>query len=126
MTAMQTHQRQAIARVAAPLVFLLLATLGVVAVRSALDDTASAPPAKVRTTTAETSARKPATAAKTPAKKQAKKQTAEPAGQYYRVQAGDTFETIAQANGTTVDQLRRLNPDVDPVALQIGQQIRVG
>ena len=38
---------------------------------------------------------------------------------------GDTLETVAEEQGTTVERLLILNPDVDPVALTIGQRIRV-
>ena len=41
------------------------------------------------------------------------------------IKAGDTFETVAEQYGTTVEELRELNPRVDPVALTIGQRIRV-
>jgi LysM repeat protein len=117
----ETGVRQAIARVAAPLAFLLLATLGVVAVRSALDDPASTPPPAA--TTANTAT---ATTATAPAE-QPTTATA-PAGQgtFYSVRQGDTLESIAASNDTTVEQLLILNPGIDPVALRIGQRIRVG
>lgn len=41
----------------------------------------------------------------------------------YNVQSGDTFFTLAQRFGTTVEALRRANPNVNPNALQIGQRI---
>ncbi|QHJ72286.1 D-alanyl-D-alanine carboxypeptidase family protein [Planococcus halotolerans] len=41
----------------------------------------------------------------------------------YTIQAGDTFWKIANDHGTTVDQLLALNPDFDPLTLQIGDQI---
>jgi LysM repeat protein len=41
------------------------------------------------------------------------------------VQRGDTLESIAQKFDTTVDDLLRLNPDIDPLALSPGQRIRV-
>ena len=43
----------------------------------------------------------------------------------YRVQRGDTLESIAAKFHTTVDDLLQLNPDVDPLALSPGQRIRV-
>ncbi|MBD0338305.1 MAG: LysM peptidoglycan-binding domain-containing protein [Thermoleophilia bacterium] len=52
--------------------------------------------------------------------------TATTAGRFYRVRAGDTLESIASQNGTTVERLLELNPGIDPVALRIGQRIRVG
>ena len=35
----------------------------------------------------------------------------------YKVKAGDTFSSIAAANGVTVDELKALNPGKDPNAL---------
>ena len=104
------------ARVAAPLAFLVLATLGVVAVRAALDEgESSRPPA---TTAVETAA---------PTTETAPTGTTETTeGSFYRVRAGDTLESIASQSGTTVERLLELNPGIDPVALRIGQRIRVG
>jgi LysM repeat protein len=105
------------ARVAAPLAFLVLATLGIVAVREALNESPSTRPAT--TTTVETA---PTTE---PAETEtAPRTTAE--GTFYRVRAGDTLESIAAQSGTSVEELLELNPGIDPVALRIGQRIRVG
>ena len=41
----------------------------------------------------------------------------------YTIREGDTFETIAFEQGTTVEELQALNPDVDPNSLQVGQKI---
>jgi|SRR5215208_504515 len=114
---MQPRQRNWLARVAAPLAFLVLATLGVVAVRAALQEDDSAATATVTvTTTTETTTNKQTTTGSTTKRR----------GKYYRVQSGDTLETIAEKHGTTVDALLELNPGIDPVALNIGQRIRVG
>ncbi|ADL12746.1 LysM peptidoglycan-binding domain-containing protein [Acetohalobium arabaticum] len=43
----------------------------------------------------------------------------------YQIQAGDTFYEVAKRFGTTVEELQRLNPDVNPDALLIGQTICV-
>jgi LysM repeat protein len=105
-----------VARVAAPLAFLVLATLGIVAVRSALNESPSTRPATtqtVATTAPETDTATTETTGTTE-------------GQFYRVQAGDTLESIASRSGTTVERLLELNPGIDPVALRIGQRIRVG
>ena len=105
-----------LARYAAPAAFLLAATIAVLIVRAALTDgdAATTPPAAtttVRTTT--TTQPGPGT-------------TTTPAGaQFYTIQAGDTLADVAEQYDTTVEQLLVLNPDVDPVALTIGQRIRV-
>ncbi|WP_051412131.1 lytic transglycosylase [Halonatronum saccharophilum] len=44
---------------------------------------------------------------------------------FYRVRPGDTFYLIARDLGTTVEELIRLNPGVDPNNLRVGQTIRV-
>ena len=46
-------------------------------------------------------------------------------GEFYEIQAGDTLDAVAVRYDTTVEQLLVLNPDIDPVALEIGQRIRV-
>jgi LysM repeat protein len=104
------------ARVAAPLAFLVLATLGIVAIRSALNESPSTRPAT--TPTVATTAPETGTATT--------ERTATTEGQFYRVQRGDTLESIASRSGTTVERLLELNPGIDPVALRIGQRIRVG
>jgi LysM repeat protein len=114
---MQTRHRNWLARVAAPVAFLVLATLGVVAVRAALEEDSSPTPATVTvTTTAETKTAEQPTTGTTPAKQ----------SKFYRVQSGDTLGSIAADHGTTVEKLIALNPGIDPVGLRIGQRIRVG
>ena len=44
---------------------------------------------------------------------------------FYRIQEGDTLESIAPRFDTTVDDLLQLNPGIDPNALTPGQRIRV-
>ena len=107
-----------LARYAAPAAFLLAATIAVLIVRAALtdDDGATTPPAATTTVATTTS----------PSDTGAGKTTTAPAGaQYYKIQAGDTLAVVAEQYNTTVEQLLVLNPDVDPVALNIGQRIRV-
>ena len=105
-----------VARVAAPLAFLVLATLGIVAVRAALNEPPSTRPATTPTMTRTA----PQTETETT------ETTGTTDGQFYRVQPGDTLESIASRSGTTVERLLELNPGIDPVALRIGQRIRVG
>jgi LysM repeat protein len=43
----------------------------------------------------------------------------------YIVETGDTLDSIANKEGTTVAKLERLNPGISPTALRVGQRIRV-
>jgi LysM repeat protein len=46
--------------------------------------------------------------------------------EFYRVRAGETLDSIAAKFETTVEELRVLNPDIDdPLALQVGERIRI-
>jgi LysM repeat protein len=45
--------------------------------------------------------------------------------QQYTVQAGDTFFSIAQKKGITVQALEQVNPSVDENNLQLGQVISI-
>ncbi|MGI9112533.1 MAG: LysM peptidoglycan-binding domain-containing protein [Gaiellaceae bacterium] len=112
------------ARFLAPVVFLAAFTIAVLIVRSGLSrDDGSAPPAtavetRTTTTTAPRTTTRPTTtrpAGTTPT----------PNRELYEIQSGDTLETIAADRGTTVERLLTLNPGLDPVALRIGQMIRV-
>ena len=95
------------ARIAAPTAFLLAATAGVLAIRSAGE--ADPPPPAATTSRAPVA---PPPQPETPTR-------------VYVVRSGDTLATIAEANGTTVARLLELNPGIDPVALTVGSRIRV-
>ena len=43
----------------------------------------------------------------------------------YRVRPGDSFGSIAEDQGISVETLQELNPDVDPRALQPGQKLKL-
>ena len=119
---MRGHAR--LARYAAPAAFLAAATIAVVLVRSGLENgETEAPPAA--TTTAQVTTTGPAQTATTTTT-ETTGTTTDPAGaEYYEIEAGDTLAVVADRFDTTVEQLLVLNPDVDPVALTIGQRIRV-
>jgi LysM repeat protein len=105
-----------LARYGAPAAFLLAATVAVLLVRSGLSNGDASEPRTptVATTTVE---RSPTTTAET---------TTEPKdAEFYEIQAGDTLAVIADRYDTTVEQLLILNPDIDPVALTVGDRIRV-
>jgi LysM repeat protein len=111
--------RARIARFAAPAAFLAAATVAILLVRSGLENGEATPPATTTappaaTTTAPTT--QPGTTAAT---------TTGAAEQFYVIEPGDTLAVIAEEHDTTVEQLLVLNPDLDPVALTVGQRIRV-
>jgi LysM repeat protein len=54
-----------------------------------------------------------------------RERTATAPAEFYTVESGDTYGSIAAEQGTSVDELRTLNPEVDETALQPGQRIRV-
>jgi LysM repeat protein len=91
--------RTTLARIAAPVAFLVAITIAVLVVRSGLRDDAPASP---------------------PAASQSRSGAAT-----IVVRTGDTLERIAGATGTTVDAILRLNPGIDPEALRVGQRVRV-
>lgn len=43
----------------------------------------------------------------------------------YRVKAGDTPSSIAEETGVPLEEILRLNPDLDPQTLRPGQRIRL-
>ena len=43
----------------------------------------------------------------------------------YTIKANDTLSSIAEKNGTTVERLLELNPDLDPQGLVAGQKIKL-
>ena len=108
------------ARLLAPVVFLVAVTIAVLLVRSGLSGDDANPPRPG--TALETRATTPSPRATTT---RSTATTPPPARQNYAIEAGDTLETIAVEFDTTVERLLTLNPDLDPVALRIGQRIRV-
>ena len=106
---MRGDRRRQLARLAAPAAFLLAATIAVLLVRAALRDADQDSPPAVTTTRATTTAPGGPTAR----------------ARYHVIRRGDTLGSVAERYGTSVDALRALNPEVDPVALTVGQRIRV-
>jgi len=113
------------ARFLAPVAFLAAVTIAVLLVRSGLSegDDAAAPPA----TPATTSAAAPTTteAVVLPGTTPTGPSETGEDEVIYEIEAGDTLETIAVEFDTTVERLLTLNPGLDPVALRIGEEIRV-
>ena len=117
------------ARFAAPAAFLLAATVAVLLVREGLrrgeEPERATPTAAVTTTLRGDSAARTArgTAAKRRANRPRQRQAQ--AANYYVIQSGDTYATVAARYGTSVATLLELNPGVDPTQLSVGQRIRV-
>ena len=106
-----------LARYAAPAAFLVAATVAILLVRAGLENgDATTPPATTAATTTAATTTEPGTTVTT---------TSTAGAEFYVIQAGDTLAVIADEHDTTVEQLLVLNPDVDPVALTVGQRIRV-
>jgi LysM repeat protein len=108
-------RRSGIARYVAPLAFLLAATIAVLLIRSALDESGPEPATTSVATTQPSTTPKTTTATT----------TTTGAAEYHTIVSGDTFQQLALDNNTTVDELIRLNPGVDPAALTVGQKIRI-
>ncbi|MDX6398856.1 MAG: LysM domain [Gaiellaceae bacterium] len=112
------HGHERLARYAAPAAFLVAATIAVLLVRAGLGNSE---PATVPVTTPVT----PATATESAGTTTDGSPTAPAGSKFYVIQAGDTLAVIADQYDTSVEQLLVLNPDIDPVALTVGQRIRV-
>jgi len=104
------------ARFLAPIVFLAAVTIAVLLVRSGLSGDDAVPRAGTALETRATTTSPRTTTRRT---------TPPQSRRSYSIEAGDTLETIAAQFDTTVERLLTLNPGLDPVALRIGQRIRV-
>jgi LysM repeat protein len=121
---MDARTRRELTRYGAPTAFLAAATIAVLLIKAGLSGgteseptTVGAIPTKAPTATAPATTTKLVLTGTTT--------TTVDEGQYYVVQSGDTLGSIALEYDTTVEELMRLNPDVDPTALNVGQRIRV-
>ena len=110
------RRKARLARYAAPIAFLAAATVAILLVRSGLDNGDATPPPVTTAATTTAATTEPGTTGTT---------TNAAGAEFYVIQAGDTLAVIADKHDTTVEQLLVLNPDVDPVALNVGQRIRV-
>jgi LysM repeat protein len=108
-------------RWAAPVGVLAALTIAVVLVHNGLSSGGSGGPAG--TTSGPTTHTATTVARSRP--KHAPTTTNAASAQYYVVQSGDTFGSIAAKYGTTVAQLEALNPGVSSTALSVGQKVRV-
>jgi Tfp pilus assembly protein FimV len=103
------------ARLLAPAAFLLAATVAILLIRAGLADDDPAPVRPAATTSPARTAPQPTTTRK----------QAAPRRRTYTIQEGDTLDQVAFDHNTTVAQLLRLNPTIDPTNLQVGERIVV-
>jgi LysM repeat protein len=115
-----SRRRSSLARFAAPAAFLLAATIAILLVRSAMSDGRAGTPARANVPHTTSTVDEPP-----PATTTAPRRTVPAEAEYYEIEAGDTLDLVAQRFDTTVERLLVLNPNIDPVALRIGQRIRV-
>ena len=125
---MDDRRRRELARYGAPAAFLAAATVAVLLIKAGLggsDAGEATPTAAILSTIATTTTtptRKVTVTASPPTTTGA---TPTSGAEYYTVASGDTLGSIAAKYSTSVEELMRLNPGVDPTALHIGQKIRV-
>ena len=99
----------------APAAFLAAATVAILLIRSGLDPNDDRPPPPPP----------PATRSDRTTTERGTTRPRPRVNRTYTIREGDTFETIAADQGTSVEQLQALNPDVDPNSLQVGQKILI-
>lgn len=102
------------ARLLAPAAFLVAATVAILLIRTGLDNDSNPAPRRPATTQPAPANPEPATTARR-----------QPQRPTYTIQAGDTLQSVALGQGTTVERLLELNPQIDPTSLQVGQRIIV-
>jgi LysM repeat protein len=123
---MDQRRRRELTRFGAPAAFLAAVTIAVILIKAGLsggNDTSPTtvgvlPTAAPTTTQAHTTTKLVLTQRGTT--------TTAAGAEYYVIKSGDTLGTIAVKYDTTVEDLLRLNPDVDPNALHPGDRLRVG
>jgi len=111
---MPRGRRDGWARIAAPVAFLAAVTIAVLLIRSGLHAGG--------TTTTTVLSRSVATGSTPAAVRRKPKPVVK---QFYTVQSGDTFGSIAAKYAISVARLEQLNPGVSSNALVVGQKIRV-
>jgi len=111
---MHTHGRSSFARLLAPLALIgfSVAVAAIVLGSGVVGDEGSSDTVGARDLPA-------ATETATTKKKQ------KPTPRTYTIKANDTLSGIAEQNGTTVESLLELNPELDPQGLVAGQKIKL-
>ena len=92
----------------------MAATVAVLLIRAGLDNENDPAPRPPTTTRPARTNPEPATTA-----------LRQPQRRIYTIQSGDTLQSVALDQGTTVERLLELNPQIDPTSLQVGQRIVV-
>lgn len=118
---MDPARRAELQRYAAPAAFLAAVTVAVLLIKSGLNGGGSPSTEPTVPTVVRSTTRPPRTTRTTTTAT-----TASTAARYYTIQSGDTLGVVAARERTTVADLLRLNPGVDPTGLHVGQRIRVG
>jgi len=128
------RRRRELTRYGAPAAFLAAATIAVLLIKAGLSggsgETTTVGAFPTGTTTRATQTRSTTTITTstttitTPITTPTTSTTTAP--RYYTIQSGDTLGSVALREHTTVDDLLRLNPGVNPQGLRVGQRIRVG
>jgi LysM repeat protein len=115
------RRRRELLHYGGPAAFLVAVTIALLLIKAGLSgsgtDAETTQSIAQPVTTHQTSTRQSTTAATT---------TTAAAARYYTIESGDTLGSVAAAENTTVEDLLRLNPGVDPQSLHVGQRIRVG
>ena len=106
-------ERSRVTHWAAPVAFLAAVTIGVLVIRAGFQSGG------------HHHAQTPSTTVTTKKKKSHRHNQPPPHVRTYVVVSGDTLAGIAAKTGTTVAELERLNPGINPTALSVGQKIRV-
>jgi LysM repeat protein len=111
-----------IARLAAPLAFFFAATVLVILVQRALESDAGEAGTTATTTERTDTETTPTT---TPDGTTTSDVPRSCRRNRYRVQSGDTLESIAAKCDVPLDELLLLNPDIDPLTLNPGDRVRI-
>ena len=114
--------RRQLARLGAPVAFLLGVTIAVMLIRSGLQGSGTTTPTAGTISVRVSPALAPK---KTKTDKRAGGKTSTATTRfYYTIKRGDTLGAVAVKEHTSVAALETLNPGIDPNALRVGQKIR--
>ena len=114
---MDQRTRRELTRYGAPAAFLAAATIAVLLIKAGLSGGSN------ETTTGSAL---PTGTTTRPVTQTHRTTTTTAAARYYTIESGDTLGSVAIKERTTVEELVRLNPGIDPEGLHVGQRIRVG